>query len=336
MNNQLSKNKSLLMLAGILFIIWGIFGLMDAKNYTYSGYQSAGDYSIIKVDPGSPAEAAGMLVGDVIKSSGGIAITDSKELSKRERTKIGEVRTFVVNRNGADVTLQLTYAAMQGKDNLLNIVSFFLGLLFVVLAYYVYHTLNTELSFALALFLLTFGCNFFGGAYIEPGMLSNIVNSINSAILMFSFAFLAVFILQYPPKSKFLDSDINRKMLYVPAILLIIMFTVLNFAKPEGSSSLNSIVRIILGVVIILYFVLALLTLIQKYRNADAQVRSASGLNHMILGAMIGLLPILIYFSINTIMPKIILPGNDYLFITFGAIPIFFTLALLQQSKSNG
>lgn len=335
MNNQSSKHNTLLLVAGIAFIIWGILGIMDSKNYTYTGYQSSGDYSIIKVEPGSPAEAAGMQVGDVIKTSGGIAITDSKSLTNRARAKIGEVREFVVNRDGQDVTLQLTYSEMTGKDNTLNMVAFFIGLLFVVLGYYINSKLNTQLSFAFAVFAITFGFTFFSGPYIGPGFLSNLINSITTGIFMFSFAALALFMLKYPPKSKFFENDNNRKMLYVPAILIIAIITVLNFLQPDGSSSLNTILRLIFGVIIIFYFGLALVTLIRKYMNANVETRSASGLNHMVLGAVIGLLPILIYFTINTLSPKTIIPGNDYIFLTFAAIPIFFVLGLLKHKKEQ-
>lgn len=335
MNNQTSKDKTLFAVVAIALIIWGILGLMDAKNYSYSGYQSSGDYSIIKVEQGSPAEAAGMQVGDVIKTSGGIPITDSKALSARARTKIGEVREFVVNRNGEDVTLQLTFGALTEKDNSLNLVAFFIGLLFVVLGYYINAKLNTKLSLSFAVFALTFGTTFLSGPYIEPGFLSNLVSSVSTAVLMFSFASLAFFMLDFPPKSKFLEQDKNRKMLYVPAIIIIAIITLLNFLKPDSSSGMNTTLRLIFGVIIIFYFGLALITLIQKYLKTKAESRSATGLNHMVLGALIGLLPILIYFTINTISPKTILPGNDYIFLTFAAIPIFFVLGLLRSQKEQ-
>ena len=46
----------------------------------------------------------------------------------------------------------------------------------------------------------------------------------------------------------------------------------------------------------------------------------------MLAGA-IGLLPIIIYFTAGVISPGINLPGNDYIFITFLAIPICFAMA---------
>lgn len=101
MSDQKSKNGGILKIAAVLFIIWGVLGLMDAKNYSYSGYSSDNN-KITQVRDGSPAEAAGMQVGDVMKSFDGISVTDSKAFSKRNRTEIGQTVEIVVDRNGEE------------------------------------------------------------------------------------------------------------------------------------------------------------------------------------------------------------------------------------------
>ena len=96
MKNQTIKYTGILFVIALLFIIWGILGVMDFKNFTYSGFITDGDNTIIKVEDNSPASNAGFQVGDVIKKNGGISVTDSKALSSRERPKIGDEREFVV------------------------------------------------------------------------------------------------------------------------------------------------------------------------------------------------------------------------------------------------
>ena len=130
MTNQASKYSSIIVIAGILFIIWGIFGLMDAKNYTYAGYNTSDNWEVLRIEKGSPAETAGLQLGDIIKSTGGIAMTDTKARNARPRATIGETREIVVERNGEEVALQLTYAEMLDKDSTNNIVGFVIGLLF--------------------------------------------------------------------------------------------------------------------------------------------------------------------------------------------------------------
>jgi hypothetical protein len=53
----------------------------------------------------------------------------------------------------------------------------------------------------------------------------------------------------------------------------------------------------------------------------------------MLLGTIIGIVPVLVYFTVGTLSPGTELPGNDYAFYTFAAIPICFTIALNQLSK---
>ena len=116
---------------------------------------------------------------------------------------------------------------------------------------------------------------------------------------------------------------------------MITFFWVIIIAQPDSTSSLNQIIRLLIGVVLVGYFGLALVTLILKFTKANPEERKALGLNLMLLGAIIGLVPILIVLFTQTISPKTILPGSDYAFISFVAIPIFCTLALIKLEKAT-
>lgn len=331
MSDQTTKNSSILIIAAVLFIIWGILGLMDAKNYSYSGYSTDGNNTITQVREGSPAEAAGMQVGDVMKSYDGIAMTDSKAFSKRSRTEIGQTVEIIVDRNGGEQSLQVTYAEVPDKNSSLNIAAFIMGLIFIALGLYVNSKKKTALSYAFAIFGVLFGFIWFNGPYINPGFLRQLVNSLDITIIMFAFVALARFILQYPPESSFLNGG-NSRWSYAPAALIVVIVWILNFTQPDSTSTLNTIMSTIFFVVIIFYFGLSLLTLISKYSKASSETRSSSGLNHMLLGAILGIVPFLIVYTINQISPTTILPGDDYIFLTFTFIPILFSMALLKKS----
>jgi len=334
MSEQSTKNGSILKIAAVLFIIWGILGLMDAKNYSYDGYNTDGNNKIVQVKEGSPSEAAGMQVGDVMKSYDGISVTDSKAFSKRNRTEIGQTVEIVVYRNGEEQTLSVTYTALPDKNSTLNIAAFIMGLLFIILGLYVHLKKKTALSHAFALFGVLFGFIWFNGPHINPGFLRDLVNSIDITIIMLAFVALACFILQYPPKSAFLKGGDSR-WTYVPAAVIVVIIWILNFTQPDSTSTLNVTINMLFFVVILFYFGLSLLTLISKYSKANAETRTSLGLNHMLLGAILGLVPFLLVFIINRISPTTIIPGDDYLFLTFAFIPILFSMALLKDSESN-
>lgn len=334
MNSQHGKYGAILTIAGILFIIWGILGLMDAKNYTYTGYNSDDNWTVIKIEEGSPAEVAGLQIGDVIKSTGGIAVTDSKALSKRQRAEIGETREFIVDRNGEEIALQVTYAKMIDKDRTNNMVGFIIGLLFIVLGLFAHNKHKTSLSFAFAVFSVCFGFLFTNGPYIASSVLNDIVGVISTAIFLFSFTALAIYMLRYPPESSFLSSK-NSKLLYIPMLVLLAIIVILEVVKPDNSGTLNMVMRLLFGIFIIGYFLIAVITLIKKYARTSSAERQSKGLNLMLIGAIIGIVPILIYFTIGTLSPGTELPGNDYVFYTFAAMPICFTLALNKLSSTE-
>ena len=128
------KSSTGLMIAAVVFVIWGILGMLDAKNYTYSGF-STNKNMVFKVESGSPAEAAGFQVGDVVLKNGGIDVNDAKAFSERERPSIGDTREYVVDRNGEEVTLSLTFAAQTSKNRMLNMLGTLMGFIFILLLF---------------------------------------------------------------------------------------------------------------------------------------------------------------------------------------------------------
>jgi hypothetical protein len=274
-----------------------------------------------------------MQVGDVMKSYDGILITDSKAFSKRKRTEIGQTIEIIVDRSGEEQTLQVTYTAVPDKNSTLNIAGFIMGLVFVLLGLFVHLKKKTALTFTFAVFGVFFGFIFFSGPNINPGFLNNLMDSINTTIIMFAFVTLARFILQYPKKSSFLNGGTSR-WIYAPAAVIVLIFWILNFVQPDSTSGLNATVGMLFFTVIVFYFGLSLITLIGKYYKANAEERKSFGLNYMLLGALLGLLPILILTILQEISPTIVIQGIDYLFLTLTFIPIFFSMALMQKKAT--
>jgi len=334
MSEQSSKYGMAINVIAVLFIIWGVLGVMDAKNYTYSGYSTGDDWSVLNVEEGSPAEAAGLEVGDIIKSTGGIAVTDSKALSARERAAIGETRAIVVDRNGEEISLDLTYAAQPDDDKTNNMIGFVIGLLFVIAGAYAHYKHKSDLSSAFAIFSICFGFLFLNGPYLGTGFFSTFIGILSTAVVLFAFTALVIYMLRYPPESAFLSGK-NKKLIYAPMLLILAIIVVLEITQIDNSSSLRLMMRLLFGAFIISYFLIAIITQVRKYMNADSKAKSSNGYSLMLIGTIIGLVPILVYFTAGTISPGIDLPGNDYVFYTFAAIPIFFTLALNKLNANS-
>lgn len=325
----------ILIILGVLFAVWGIFGMMDAKNYTYDGFSTDGNNTVTEVEANGPAEAVGVQVGDVIKSYEGISIENNKELSNLERTKIGETRNYVMDRDGEEISIDLTYAAQPQKDKTLNIIGFIIGLLFIFIGLYANARFKNALGFAFGVFTVFLGFNFFGGPYLGPGTLGQIVGALGLTIVLLSFGFLVLYMFRYPPESKVLSSKNGIIWWFVPAIIVIVFFWVVILFQPDGTSMLNTTVRLLIGAFVILYFGTALVTLIRKYSKATPEERKSSGLNLMLIGTILGLVPILLLIIIDTINPKLVIPGNDYIWITLIFIPVFYLLAQMELQKNE-
>lgn len=334
MNAKKSKNSNVIVILGVLFIIWNILGIIDSKNYSYSGYTTDDNFTINRVEPDSPAESAGLLEGDVIKSTGGIAVTDSKGLNKRSRAEIGETREIVVERNGEEMSVQLTYAERPEKDQTNNLIGSIIGLLFIIIGVYSNYKFKSDLSCAFAAFALSFGFIFSGGPNISASIIDTIVDIVSASIFLYAFTSLAIFMLKYPPESNFTTSK-NFKLIYTPMAILLLVIIILELLQPDSSGALNMTMRLLWALFIIFYFGWSLITLIRKYMSSNAEERNTQGHTMMLIGSIIGLLPILIIVTVNAVSPGVDIPGGDYVFITLAAIPIFYYLALNKLHNSS-
>ena len=91
------------------------------------------NFEIVSIEEDSPAARAGLQVGDILLSSDGIAMENYKERDKRPREKVGQERTYVVERGGVEQTIVLTYAGLPQKNKTNRYISFVIGLLFILL-----------------------------------------------------------------------------------------------------------------------------------------------------------------------------------------------------------
>jgi hypothetical protein len=334
METKVNKYKMPTLILAVLVAIWAVLGLMDFKNFTTVGYDTDGNSTIIQIDKDSPAEAAGLQVGDRIVSIDGLGVNDSKAWDVKARAKVGETRPFVVDRNGEEVAMDLTYGALQGKGKMLSYAAFILGLIFLLCGIWIYRTSKTYAGALFAVFAILFATTFFSGPYFSSPVIRDISNIVSTTLFLGGFAYLVKFLLQFPTPKAILGSKNASYLIFGPVIVLAIIIAILEIFDPEASTGLRTGMRVLFGLTIIYYFGWALLTLIKRYNNSSAEERSANGINLLLIGAVLGLVPILILIIVNTVSPSTIIPGGDYIFLTLGLIPIFFALALNKASAA--
>ena len=322
-----SMHTNLVYFLAVLFLVLGIMGYLDIKNYTYSGYQTNGDYTITRVEAGSPAEAAGLQAGDQLIMIDSLDVRDTKAWSDVPRTQVGQTKEFVVNRDGEEQSMSVTYSAQTGKDSMLNRLGWTMGLIFLLMGLWAFRSRGDWASFLFAMFALGFAGSFMGGPYIESGLLGDLVGTLRFSFVLLSFAFLVDFLLHYPKRNPAVDKANHTKMIYGPAVLLILFFLILTIMKADSTSGLNTFIRYAMLLFVVVYFGRSIIIMVRNYMGASDEEKS-SGMSLMFWGTVIGLVPILIVYVLGTLMPGTALPGEDYAFLTMTLIPISFAMAL--------
>src|SRR5262249_12506127 len=100
----------LLVLTGVVFI-WGAIGALDITRIPYAGYTLSPDGGrVTLVRAGSPAEQAGIKVGDTVTRINGIPISDFAALTERGRPAIDSEGSLTVKRDASGQTLTFKYA----------------------------------------------------------------------------------------------------------------------------------------------------------------------------------------------------------------------------------
>jgi membrane-associated protease RseP (regulator of RpoE activity) len=331
-----APRRNLYFALAALVVVSGVLSAADLGNQPYAGYQTDGDNTVTLVPAGSPAADAGMQVGDRIRSIGGIAAEDVKSLARQPRAAIGEIRVHEVERAGAVIPLDVRFASAPGALMFAIRIATLLGLCFVGFTLWAYLTAPGLATSVLAVYGFSFGLPFVGIPYISNytmRMLSGIV--VLSAILM-GFALLLHYLLLFTRRDEVGVSAPSPVAVYGPAALVTLFFAVLTLLQPDATSGLNSFVRLLFGVFVVGYFVACLVVLVRGYTRASAAERAETGLGLMLLGAVVGLVPLMVNSLITTVAPLVVLPGSQYYFLTLGLIPITFGLAAVRKARRGG
>lgn len=327
------RHRTLFSVLAVAIIVWGAIGAFDLAKQPFSGYTTDGNNTVIQVTEDGPAAAAGLRVGDYIRRIGGIAVEESRALNERGRPAIGETQGFVVERDGQTVTLDLQYTGLPKAQLTLAYLASLLGLCFLGFGLWSYVAAPRSATTALAVFGLCFGLAFVTGPYFESAGLRTFVGAVITTFVVMGFAVLLHFLLMFPERRPVLDRSLW--IVYGPAGAVALMILWLSFAQPDATSVLNIVVRTVIGLFVAGYFVASLMTLMGSYRRASPEARDAQGLQLMVTGAMLGLVPLTVAVVVSVVSPRTVLPAGQYYFLTLGLIPIGFAVATVRSARAS-
>ena len=123
-------------------------------------------------------------------------------------------------------------------------------------------------------------------------------------------------------------------MLYAPGLAVGLFIAYLIFATPEATSGLNIFTTAFVGVVVAFYLLSCLVTVFKSYSGSSVAERDSQGLNLILIGTLAGFILPLLVTVIGIFAPQVVLPGQNFYFLTFILIPITWSMAVLKGGSS--
>jgi len=100
-----------------------------------------------------------------------------------------------------------------------------------------------------------------------------------------------------------------------------------------STGRLGATLAMLNGIVLLGYAVLSVLALIHSYVRANPTDRRGQGLNVLLAGLIVGLLPIGASVIAGMFVRVDLLPGADYVHLTLVLIPVSIALALVKGAR---
>ena len=317
-----------------LLVIWGLFGLVELGNSPSGGF-AWGNSTVIGVEPGGPADQAGLKEGDRILTLGGIPTGDLGTLRRQPRTEIGGTQVLVVERNdeatGLTTTenIAITYSRLPTGERTFDIVGGVIGLVFLLSGLLVFLKAPSTPSLLFAIVGFGFAGMLLPSPYVDSYGLRTFTMNLFFVAFLTAFASLLHLLLVFPKRKRVMEKKNAGKMIYLP----VAAFTLLGIINSFMELPADIPVAVVLGLIFLGYLVLSMVALIHSFVTAAPQERVERGLNFLLAGVLIGLLPLTFMMVAGMFVRTDLLPGTDFIFLTLLLIPISFGLALLKGAR---
>lgn len=321
------------LIIGIALLILATAGVFEIKKIPYAGYYTGSDRVVNQVDVGSPAEKAGIMPGDRRTKIDGISVDNTAELSRLGRPAIGSEGSATIERDGVEKTLTFTYTEQPMRDMLANsLASLLIGLAFLLAGLIVHRRNPTRLSEMFCWLSLMMALIFVPQPYFASPDVRRIVDAITFLVAGFAVATLLLYCLSFPSPKKLLESQPwIRTAIMLVGPLLSLCFALISLMTPDITTSRSELLSLVSAVIFGGYFLLTVTAVIHSYIASSPESRSATGLNLVLLGVLIGVGPIVISILYHTILPHAgDLPTERLWNVTFIAIPIGLAVALMK------
>ncbi|HUF10172.1 MAG TPA: PDZ domain-containing protein [Rhodothermales bacterium] len=339
--SELSQNtkRVAFLAAAILALVFGALAALEAENRTYTGYRVSDGSRVLRVDHDSPGAAAGLRVGDVIKSLNGMPAANRKELQElQRRAPAAGAWRMEVERNGETVRLTISPTGLPAKEIRLARTRSLLGLFFLGFPFWAWFMSRDSPALLLAVFGLSFGFLLMGAPYFESPVVRSVLDGVAILALYMGMTALVHFLIAFPSRRPFLDRWWAPVVLYGPAVIVVLVsIGTLNLPFEIISRRLLGMLSTILGAA---YFLSAIVLLVWRYVAASRAERARHGLGIMLVGTLAAFGPLVLYPVVTSLWPD---SARYYQIfystysppLTLALIPVAFSVAAVRSARSK-
>lgn len=311
---------------GVLIALWGVMGFVMAPGYGETGFFYGPDYLVRTVMEGSPAESAGIRLGDRVKSVDGVPVETLPMQSRWQTRPVGATAEVVLDREGRTVTSSVTFGGTLPERRIRSTRELIVNIAFIAFGLWAYLSVGTSLAGLLVGIGFARGLASFPGPHLGPRF-EGIGASIQMlGILAFTYLLLRLF-LEVPRRRKILETGAALRVLW-GGFLLGCGVCVAELALHPA---LYMISGFLLMALVLPVYLLLFVMVPWSWFNATEAERRETGLSLMLVGFLVGLGPVILSLSIQNGL-GLTVPGGDFIPLVEVAIPLFLALGAIRHA----
>ena len=319
---------------------WGLLGWIDLPDRGQAGFETDGTHYVTRIRPGSPAQLAGLAIGDKITHFDDIATADASALARQPARKPGDRQRLTIERGGEDSQrLLITYEAVPHLERSKIRASLLVSCGFIFFPLWGFLRSPSSASRVLTLMGIGLGLALMEGPSIGDFSVRAFSATVITFFVMFGLASMLRFLLLFPPVSSgrapWLTGPYTRRLVFLPAFLLWLLFAWRLLFTPPATSLLNVFTQAFAGLVMGAYLLASLYRFLRNYSRTTRLQRRALALNGMLWGTVAGVLPGLVARLVEAFSPGAALPGQDYYFVSLVLIPFSWARSASRSFDSQ-
>lgn len=317
----------------VVALILAAIGIWDVSTSPYSGYRLSADYRVVGVDSGSPAAQAGVKVGDRITKIDAVSTERLYQLSKLSRADIGEAQKLALLREGKEFAATVTPTALPTENWILIRARNLMGLLMIAIGYAVFKRRPGKEVSLFFLFNLFVALAFISPPYFESVGLRQAVALNFLVFLTLGLAFFLHLTVIFPKPKPLVQDTPLELFIYGPVPLMTLAYSALRLFQPDADLLLNLVLHYAFGLLVLMCLGFAVAAVANSHWIAGDSERPAT--RTMLIGALLGAIPVAVGLLTESFLPYTALPLSDYYALSVILVTLSFGKALWQL-KSTG